>query len=171
MIDVFDDFLSAEEHKEIYDVVSSSKFLWQWYPTTVSQNHQADSPVFYRMIEGNFDDDMYSEGVVWRKKIIDKLDINVTEVMRTRLNMSYPTLNPPPFNGIHKDAEVTGNFKSILYYLNDADGPTYFFNAVPQIVQPKANRLVMFDADIRHASSQPQTTDRRLVMNIVVRFE
>ena len=86
------------------------------------------------------------------------------------------TYNSPHFDGY--DGKV-----SFLYYLNDSDGDTVFFeenvrdmppnNIIPDKYNvrlrstPKANTAVIFDSSIFHASSQPRETFDRRVLNIV----
>ena len=64
----------------------------------------------------------------------------------------------------------------ILFYLNDSDGDTYFYDEHQQefnndrkiidSVTPKANRAVLFDGSILHSSSKPVSFARRISLNI-----
>ena len=59
--------------------------------------------------------------------------------------------------------------KVILFYLNDSDGDTYFYDKDHNIidsVSPKENRAVLFDGSILHSSSKPTKSARRIVLNI-----
>ena len=65
----------------------------------------------------------------------------------------------PPFNPPHTDTDGKG-YMSLVYYLNDSDGDTFFFddadcfNSVDdRRVTTKRNRGVMFDAYHKHSSS------------------
>jgi len=85
------------------------------------------------------------------------------------------------YNSPHHDA--TDSCVSFLYYLNDSDGDTVFFEEnvrdlppsklIPEKYNvrlrstPKANTAVIFDSSIFHASSQPRETSSRTVINIV----
>ena len=45
---------------------------------------------------------------------------------------------------------------SFIYYVNNSDGNTYFFNKDNEIiesVEPREGRAVMFDSNISHAGS------------------
>ena len=57
----------------------------------------------------------------------------------------------------------------LLYYVNDSDGPTYFFDKAEQLqdtVYPKPGRAVIFDGNIIHAASNPVRHPFRIAVNI-----
>ena len=59
--------------------------------------------------------------------------------------------------------------KVLLYYINDSDGPTYFFNEAHELqdtVYPKPGRAIIFDGSNIHAASNPVRSPFRLVVNI-----
>ena len=86
------------------------------------------------------------------------------------------------FNAPHCDLGTSSEEKYLtaLYYLNDSDGDTYFFNetldeindiknlnnlSVLAKVSPKAGRLVIFPSNITHAGSHPIDSTHRVVIN------
>ena len=86
------------------------------------------------------------------------------------------------FNAPHCDLGLSSEkiYLTALYYLNDSDGDTYFFNegldeindvkninnlSVLAKVSPKAGRLVIFPSDITHAGSHPIDSAYRIVIN------
>ena len=80
-------------------------------------------------------------------------------------------------NKIHRHTPHTDIFldgahiphKVILFYLNDSDGDTYFYDKEHKIIDSvtlKANRAVLFDGSILHSSSKPIKFPRRIVLNI-----
>jgi|TARA_B100001996_G_scaffold263530_1_gene205549 hypothetical protein len=64
---------------------------------------------------------------------------------------------------------------TIIYYVNDSDGPTIFFKQkydghkqkleLKQKVEPRQGRFVLFDGLHYHTSSNPQYNDWRCVIN------
>jgi ectoine hydroxylase-related dioxygenase (phytanoyl-CoA dioxygenase family) len=59
--------------------------------------------------------------------------------------------------------------KVLLYYINDSDGPTYFFNEACELqdtVYPKPGRAIIFDGSNIHAASNPVKHPFRMVINI-----
>ena len=65
-------------------------------------------------------------------------------------------------------------FCSLLYYVNDSDGDTKFFdNDYNQIqsVTPKKGRAVFFNSNLLHAGSNPIKNDVRIVVNSILEVE
>ena len=63
-------------------------------------------------------------------------------------------------NNFHKDFEY--EHKNALFYLNDNNGPTIFKNG--KTVESKANRLLIFDSKLEHASTY--CSDEKIRVNI-----
>lgn len=88
------------------------------------------------------------------------------DIIRLRWGMTT-TLNKIHKHDPHIDMESP--HKVILFYLNDSDGDTYFYNKEHKIIDsvtPKENRAVLFDGSILHSSSKPIKFSRRIVLNI-----
>ena len=87
-------------------------------------------------------------------------------IYRLRLGMTTS------MNKIHKNTphiDSTDPHKVILFYLNDTDGDTYFYDKEHKIIDsvtPKGNRAVLFDGSILHSSSKPIDFAKRIVLNI-----
>jgi len=99
--------------------------------------------------------------------------------VKIKFNMLRKTDFPENhYNIPHVDYD-TLNKMSAIYYVNDSDGDTILFNerfdetklpeklTIMQRVAPKKNRLVLFDSDRFHASSNPRTNQERIVINFV----
>ena len=87
-------------------------------------------------------------------------------VFRLRWGMTT-TLNKIHKHDPHTDFSIP--HKVILFYLNDSDGDTYFYDKEHKIIDsvtPKVNRAVLFDGSILHSSSKPIEFARRIVLNI-----
>ena len=73
---------------------------------------------------------------------------------------------------IHKHDPHTDSVsphKVILFYLNNSDGDTHFYNKEHEIIDsvtPKENRAVLFNGSILHSSSKPVKFARRIILNI-----
>lgn len=101
---------------------------------------------------------------------IDKIKINTLFQKENYKNCYY---NTP-----HQDCQVE-NFRTLLYYVNDSDGDTIFFNdddvdinskinlKIEEKITPKRGSVVVFNSNQYHASSNPILNKRRLVINIV----
>jgi hypothetical protein len=103
----------------------------------------------------------------------DKLDRIKFNILIKNIQYKNNNYNVPHVDGLSKI--------SILYYVNDSDGDTFFFNKIQskdssyepndkleiiKRVAPKKNTLVVFDASIYHASSNPTTHNERVVINM-----
>jgi hypothetical protein len=77
----------------------------------------------------------------------------------------------------HTDWKLNDSGMTVLYYINNSDGPTYLFNqfykdnpkrlTVHKKIPPKMGRMIAFEATRYHASSSPFKSPSRFVLNIV----
>lgn len=99
-----------------------------------------------------------------------------SEIIRIKLNI-VPMAGPEStgkYQMPHVDSD--SEHKVFLYYLNDSDGDTYFFNerfgdnptsfTVQDTVTPEEGKAVLFDGNIYHAPSAPVKSPYRAVINI-----
>ena len=82
----------------------------------------------------------------------------------TRTFLQVPTIKTTEYDSPHIDMEM--GHTVCLYYVNNTDGDTFFFNGknIIKRVSPKKGRCVLFDGKIFHASSKP-TKEKRIVIN------
>ena len=77
-------------------------------------------------------------------------------------------------NSLHEHG-VADAGEIFLYYVDDSDGDTFFFNekfgaseyTVMNRYSPKKGKGVLFDNSIVHASSPPRLHERRMTLNFV----
>jgi hypothetical protein len=95
----------------------------------------------------------------------EKANIRVDFVERIRAGLFTP-VGKELIHASHVDYEYP--HLAMLYYVVDSDGPTVFYNpdgTIMDAVDPKKGRAVIFDGLIRHASSSPVESRRRIVIN------
>jgi hypothetical protein len=88
-------------------------------------------------------------------------------VFRLRWGMTT-TIDKPHRHTPHIDMDLIPH-KVILFYLNESDGDTYFYDKEHKIIDsvtPKENRAVFFDGSLLHSSSKPVEFTKRIVLNI-----
>ena len=71
------------------------------------------------------------------------------------------------YNTPHTDLDLP--HQVLLYYVNNSDGPTYFFDddyKMVKMVEPKKGRFILFDGCNIHASSFPMKSQYRIGVNI-----
>ena len=96
------------------------------------------------------------------------------------INQRGPFIQPPHVDTLEliEDGVDCLGYKSLLYYVNDSDGDTIFYNEYftgqpvglvteQQRVTPKKGRAVIFDSNQIHSGSCPSVTDTRIVINCV----
>ena len=107
------------------------------------------------------------------QKIEKKFDIKIENYYRLKANT---TLKRPDFvdkhNPSHTDLDWEDDWIVCIYYINDSDGDTYFFdndgNTIKRVT-PKKGRCVIFDSKIHHAGTCPINNNYRLVANLIVK--
>lgn len=108
-------------------------------------------------------------------------NVIITDVLRMKVNNQtksiWPEWNENYCNDIHVDNEVPNN-KTLVYYINDADGDTILFDKlfdgttehydlnVLLRAHPVQGRAVVFDTWRFHAPSNPIYSPRRYILNI-----
>ena len=179
---ILDDVLPKEIYKEVSKVMISEgipNFPWWWHHGATSNAESLDDKThdnlmlchqFY--IQGDEPSPFF--GLVGQviPEVEKKLEKKTIDLFRVKGNLTLPsTLPADTYNVPHKDQEE--GWMSILYYVNDADGDTIFFDDNKEIyatVSPKANRAAIFDSNIYHCTMNNQTSDRRMVINYVLRW-
>jgi hypothetical protein len=91
------------------------------------------------------------------------------DVLRCKMNITYPQIDfdEKDFNPPHTDTTEDAVFVAI-YYLNDSDGSTLFFdkqNNIIKNVEFKKGSLVCFNGKEIHAGVPPKNHSFRAVIN------
>ena len=97
--------------------------------------------------------------------------------IKCNLNLNVTGYKKTYHQPIHSDVDEKG-YKSLIYYINDSDGDTIFYNQrhsedqpmpdkleVRDRVSPKANRLVFFEGDVIHTGMSPNKHKNRIIIN------
>jgi hypothetical protein len=110
------------------------------------------------------------------ESFVRKHDIAVNGIMRIKINLVPRDFSPAgSYHMPHVDSD--GPHKVFLYYVNNSDGNTFFFNeeyngerpesfTARQTVSPLKGRGVVFDGKIYHSSSSPQESPFRCIINL-----
>ena len=178
---IIENFIPLKEQVYLYDYVSSSNFTYRLY-----RSHQ-----FVRQIEQQWDhapmqlshhlyeveSDKASPHLPVIKPFVDKIQerFGKIQLLRAKVNLTSPY--PPKMNYEHQVPHVDLEYdngdpvdhKVLLYYINDSDGPTYFFDEnyeVTDTLEPMQGMGVYFDGSKIHAASNPVKSPFRFVLNI-----
>jgi hypothetical protein len=107
-------------------------------------------------------------------KFCKKHNIEYKKILRAKINIITMD-NEDYHNFIHIDAPI--KHKVFLYYLNDSEGDTLFFNKsfndkidndieIEYRVTPQAGKAIVFDGMRWHSSSAPKNNQLRIILNI-----
>ena len=186
LVIIDNDFITKEEANQFKEkVLGHPTALWKFETfTSYEQDRELDSNIkdshqFVSAI-GNVNP-LRKPALDLFNKFVSKHNISYSEITRIKFNVvpRGSAENAGKWHMPHVDTDKP--HKVFLYYLNDADGDTYFFNRyhelgddakdvngleVSQTVSPEGGKGVVFDGLIYHSSSSPIVSDYRVVLNI-----
>lgn len=186
MIEIIDNFMSEQDFKNLQDFVFGTNFSWFYVPAVSKPDNNipilnaVETSAFVHKIYGKYENTKsfaYPKFIPLFEKIEDYLN-NDYEVFRARTTMtSYKKdFREHNYNLPHVDFPYP--HISAVFYLNNSDGDTWIFNeqyirdnepmsfSVKTRVQPKANRILIFDGFYYHTASNPITTSTRSIVNL-----
>lgn len=113
----------------------------------------------------------------------ERLNRKISDVGRVKINCLTRNSNSftkDNYNIPHTD-DPNPDLLSLIYYVNDSDGDTFFFNesfgqtqnglTLNARINPKMGRAVLFDSRRFHAGSNPIESPSRFVINITLKLE
>lgn len=184
---IVDDVLSPVDFNNLQNLVLSTEFPWYWQShvslppwcvitdpraiETFGWNHQVYNK------ETNFKGDFLEAFAPILQQIKNQADTKI-EFIRIRLSMKVykKGFTENNYNLPHIDYNFP--HKTVIFYLNDSDGPTWIFNekfngpeeptkfTVGEKVDPKENRMILLDGLQYHTASNPINSDRRVILNV-----
>lgn len=104
--------------------------------------------------------------------VCSQFEINNDDLCRVLMNLQIKSLSPELLiNYPHVDSKDTDMY-SFLYYINDSDGPTYFFkdNKIIKEVVPRKGTGVFFNSNILHAGAKPRDNNDRIAINYMFKM-
>lgn len=180
MIEIFENAVSAETADFIEKTVLSDDFSWYFNPTTIDydalnkihSDHECLVPFMFHTIisDGKINSKFWNQTSNLIREIQTNTNINIINIANIRLNLQFNQCPENKHCGIHTDNWENCN-KTGLYYVNDSDGDTIFFDEHANIIKtvtPKKGKLIWFDSSHWHASTTPLKNKVRVVMNFNV---
>ena len=177
---VIDDFLDAEYHEKLTQIITSDSFPW-YFREDISLNGKTEN--FYHfgyqhtvlLNDGSVNSNFYNEllpffmdvlAVTGRQKVL-RCRVDMVNAQRKRV-----TYVP------HVDYRSMTDNVSLVYYLVPSDGDTVLFNEkhgedctnLTELdrISPKQNRLLMFSGDMMHTGEGPVQHNKRILINLNV---
>ena len=168
--------MSKETADTIEKDLLGDYFDWYWNKSTLgldevdnfkTKNTVDGGQFCHRLLDTNTNtrSTLY-EGFI---KVFDIINYENTIRVKCNLNLNKTGYKKTSHQPIHIDVSSKEN-KSLIYYVNDSDGDTIFFNKkLKEIkrVTPKKNTAVLFDSNILHCGCNPIKSSMRGVINFI----
>lgn len=181
---IINNFIKPRIQNELEALLLGSNFPYFYVnelSTPLNENDEAngsilldgntvEAPQFFHMFvnDGVVNSQAYGDISPITNKIIDTLDGDYF-VYRCKVNMN---LIDQRFEGKYHTPHIDNGFEdqvTAIYYVNDSDGDTFFFddsNKIVKRITPKKGTLVMWKGKVFHAKSSPVKSLSRAVINI-----
>lgn len=166
---IIENILDPQDANYITNIILSTDFPWYFNKNSANENNPENGTY-------SFSHMLYTdEG--GRTIFFDKFE-NILIKLLQKFNIKGKLLRAR--FGLHtsnkikkiddKHIDSLSEHDVILYYLNDSDGDTYFYNKKKIIKQitPQFNKAIFFNGNIYHSSSKPVKSNRRVVLNLNV---
>ena len=147
----------------IEDFCLDQHFLWKFLRDSAHYD-KSDYPSFGHMAIDEFHH-VSSIASIFEIPIViisEAFELDRKKLFRERFGLYMPLSNAQLHNNPHVDLDEKPH-TVVLYYVNDSDGDTFFFDEnmnIEKRITPKKGKAVMFDGSIFHASSMPSKKPR-----------
>ena len=166
---IYDDVL--DDPDPIESLLLSQDFPWHFIQQSSGGSQKVEGFTDTVQFEHHFvrNGEVISTGLDPLLKMIDwdevskktKVSSSIFRIKSNLLLQTQSTSNTP-----HIDYPIPHTV--LLYYVNDSDGVTSFYDKnfnIVDTVQPKKGRMVVFDGLTYHSSTPPQSSTHRCVIN------
>ena len=188
---VIDNFITKEYVDYLEQVICGYDFDWHYSPSTVDMNDLKPNTFFDSNTVDSFQ--FCHLAVAYQQPpskywpmiapllfhMAASQGFKIDELWRCKINLTMPQSNIPKYSYYppHFDTYIEDEAKIItaLYYVNDSDGDTLFFetpktNRVEELkiidrVTPKKGTFVYFDNNTLHGGQLPVDSKTRCVIN------
>lgn len=171
-------------------ICKNPEFSWTYTPSTNNQtesrlmkkdasSYESEQLVHALFLEGGKRSQFFDVVFPFFYFLEEKTGLRLAAIERIKANMLLRApagTSPDAYNTPHIDIPDAG-FKSLVYYVKDADGDTFLFNetykqgsgalTLKKRVTPKKGKAVIFDSNTWHASSNPRESQNRIVINFI----
>ena len=162
-MEIIDNFLPDATHQKFFNLIKSTHFPWFLSKVIDYAKNDCDeldnyqfSYVFCSERSGQFSSGKYFQAIFpFFEKIKPK------KVFIIKANLTLRT-NQIIEHGMHIDHPLKS--KTAVYYVNSNDGYTKFETG--EIVESVANRIVIFDSDVKHTGTTCTNALGRFVVNL-----
>jgi len=183
---VFNDIISKDDQKKFVEELYNVEFPWYLQKTTtditetntaIKDDKSCDTLGLVHVIydeEKGINSHLYQPALNTLNNFLSENHIILEKLLRIKTNLVFKRVdNSEKYHTPHVDNEQ--NHYTLLYYVNNSDGPTYLFDNkydgtkqnlnLIEKVNPEQGRAILLDGHYYHASSNPIINDYRLVIN------
>ena len=159
--------LDKRTNNYLNDIINNQSFPWFFLSNSALGGKEVEdnySWVHLLYTEKRANSEWYPKFELSIKKIIDSFNLK-GELYRARVGL-HTSMNKQIIGTPHVDTDIP--HKVILYYINQSDGSTYFYDnkKIIKKVNPVCNSALCFDGEFMHSSSKPIKSMKRLVLNL-----
>ena len=158
---VIDEFIRKETFPQVQDIFLNDKnFYWSW-SNVVDDNtcDEIDNHQFFHMFY--YEHSPVSKYWSYVVPILRKLDAKAIYSVKANCNVRTQNIVR---HGFHVDVPTNYDSKTAILYINTNNGYTEFENG--ERVESVANRLVLFDSELKHTGTTCTDQQRRVVLNL-----
>jgi|13_taG_2_1085334.scaffolds.fasta_scaffold58297_2 hypothetical protein len=185
MIKLFD-FSNLIDVDKIKNCLEDGEFAWYFQKKTVDYGYDSSRKDENTILNSQlshtfFNGRVTSETINMVTPILSNVDVGVAKKLyriKSNFNHNITNYNKKNYGAIHTDyftknknkiVNVENNYMSLLYYVNDSDGDTRFFQDKKIIYQhtPKKGTALLFNSNLEHAGSNPIISNHRMVINFI----
>lgn len=179
---IFDNILSDKEATHIEECFRNNKF--PWFLSAGYNHYTVDKSTYQKSCmhgsSGEFvlmthtfylDSIRNSENYLISDFILDKfLQRTATpfeRLIRSKANLQLKFSSDRLYSTPHVDSDQL--HKVLIYYVNESDGDTFFFDSSLNIVDqipPKKGRFALFDGSVLHSAGFNKHSDLRINVNL-----
>ena len=185
-----EDFVPPQHADEIQALLESSHCDWNFNPETsnmeIPEKLSVNVMDSHQMTHLHFNMGIESQSFIGKdvdviRSILllaqQKLKFEVVNIRRIKSNLlsQWTGFTKDNYSAPHidyYDEHYDENY-SIIYYVNDSDGDTRFFNKKYDVIKkvtPKKGKAVLFHSNTLHAGSNPIESRHRIVIKFNVRL-
>ena len=158
-----DNFLEDHVAKRIHDVLYTSEFAWYYHNVFSDYEEEIDDKHRYQFVHCFKSNKLGTTSNLYDQialPITDKLQINYSNVIRCKVNMSLYSGKPYTSAWHIDNAEP---HKVALYYVNTNNGYTELETG--QKIECVHNRIVIFDGLVKHRAIKQTDKKTRVAIN------
>ena len=158
---VIDECIRKETFPQVQDIFLNDKdFYWSW-SNVVDDNScdETDNHQFFHMFY--YEHSPVSKYWSYILPILRKLDAKAIYSVKANCNVRTENIVR---HGFHVDVPTNYDSKTAILYINTNNGYTEFENG--ERVESVANRLVVFDSELKHTGTTCTDQQRRVVLNL-----